>query len=249
MHPWLHGVAGDDDLEVAEGASIVRYGGHGTFVASIVRAMAPRAEVRVFRLFEKVGAIYESEIVRELESVLAWEPHVISLSAGTHTWKHHGLLSFQAFVNGPLAARGDSTVLVAAAGNDGQDWKFAPAELPGVISVGALNSAWDGRAWFSNHGDWVHVYAPGQDLVHAFARGDYSYRERPASAEIDFAGMARWSGTSFATPVVSGLIAARMSGAGENARSAADALLALARANAMPGVGPVLLPGQACSHE
>lgn len=248
LHPWLHGVTGDGDSEVVEGESIVRYGGHGTFIASIIRAMAPRAAVRVHRLFEKAGAVYETDIVRRLDEVLAWEPDVISLSAGTHTWKHHGLLSFQAFVAGPLRSRGDKTVLVAAAGNDGQDWKFSPADLPGVISVGALNTTWDGRAWFSDYGEWVSVFAPGQDLVHAFARGEYTYCERPTPQQADFRGMARWSGTSFSTPVVSGLIAARMSGTGETARAAADALLGIARANVMPGVGPVLLPGQGCPH-
>jgi hypothetical protein len=248
LHSWLHGVTGDGDPEVAEGDSIVRYGGHGTFIASIVRAMAPRAEIRVHRFFEKAGAVYETDLVRRLDEVLAWEPDIISLSAGTHTWRHHGLLSFDAFVDGPLRARGDKTVLVAAAGNDGQDWKFSPAELPGVISVGALNSAWDGRAWFSDYGDWVSVFAPGQDLVHAFARGEYTYKERPEPLTAKFEGMARWSGTSFSTPVVSGLIAARMSGTGESARGAADALLGIARENVMPGVGPVLLPGQGCPH-
>jgi hypothetical protein len=248
LHPWLHGVTGDNDLEVVEGASLVRYGGHGTFIASIIRALAPRAEVRVHRLFERAGAIYETDLVRALDDVLAWEPDVISLSAGTHTWRHHGLLSFQAFVTGPLRARGDRTVLVAAAGNDGQDWKFSPAELDGVIGVGALNSGWDGRAWFSDYGDWVSVFAPGQDLVHAFARGEYIYQERQQPQKAEFHGMARWSGTSFSTPVVAGLIAARMSGTGEIARAAADALLAIARQQPMPGVGPVLLPGQGCPH-
>jgi Subtilase family len=247
-HSWLHGVTGDDDLEVAEGALIERYGGHGTFIASVVRAMAPRVQVHVHRHFDKAGAAYESDIVRALAAVLATEPDIISLSAGTHTWRHSGLLSFRAFVNGPLRARGDKTVLVAAAGNDGQDWKFSPAELPGVISVGALNSAWDGRAWFSDYGEWVSAFAPGQDLVHAFARGQYTYHERPAPQQAAFDGMARWSGTSFSTPVVAGLIAARMSGARESARAAADALLAIARKQPMTGVGPVLLPGQGCPH-
>jgi subtilisin family serine protease len=245
MHPWLNGVTGERDLMVHSDGSIDLYGGHGTFIASIVRAMAPRAEVRVERIFEKAGALYESNIVRALLPVLDWAPDVISLSAGTHTWKHRGLLSFQVFVEGPLReCRG--TVLVAAAGNDGLDWKFSPAEMETVIGVGALGPPGDARAWFSDYGTWVKVYAPGQDLVHAFARGLYKYHELRAGQEAEFFGMARWSGTSFSTPVVSGLIAARMSGTGESAHEAAESLLRLARAQALPGVGPVLRPGQAC---
>jgi hypothetical protein len=244
-HHWLRGVDGERDLQVQEGTSIERYGGHGTFIASIVRAMAPRAEVRVARIFEKAGALYESNIVRALLPVLDWVPDVISLSAGTHTWRHHGLLSFHVFVSGPLREC-EATILVAAAGNDGLDWKFSPAEMKEVVGVGALGSPGDARAWFSNHGDWVKVYAPGQDLVHAFARGLYKYHELRAGQEADFYGMAKWSGTSFSTPIVSGLIAARMSGTGETAHAASASLLRLARTQMLPGVGPVLRPGQAC---
>jgi hypothetical protein len=244
-HPWLAGVTGQRDRQVTWDGPIERYGGHGTFIASIVRAMAPRAQVWAPRIFERGGALYEADIVKALLPVLDRAPDVISLSAGTHTWRDRGLLSFKFFVDGPLREC-RNTVLVAAAGNEGYDWKFAPAEMDEVIGVGALGPPGDARAWFSNFGDWVKVFAPGQDLVHAFARGTYTYHELRAGQQAAFGGMARWSGTSFAAPVVSGLIAARMSGTGESAREAADSLLRLARAQALPGIGPVLRPGQAC---
>lgn len=244
-HPWMHGVTGDDDPLAPDGGPIELYGGHGTFIASIIRAMAPRADVRVACVLEKAGAAHESDVVSALLPVLNWAPDVISLSAGTHTWNSAGLLSFQVFVDGPLREH-EGTVLVAAAGNDGADWKFSPAEMEPVIGVGALGPPGDARASFSDYGDWVKVYAPGQDLVHAFGHGNYSYQQPPTGQTAPFDGMATWSGTSFSTPIVAGLIAARMSGTGESARQAADSLLQLARAQAVPGVGPVLRPGQAC---
>jgi hypothetical protein len=252
-HPWLHGVTGRsepskgpiDPADPAKPRFIPRYAGHGTFIASVVRAMAPRAEVRVGRIFERAGACFESEVVKALYRLMDSSPDIISLSAGTHTWLDRGLLSFRVFIDGPLRDS-HKTVLVAAAGNDGQDWRFSPAMMRGVVSVGALASNEETRAWFTNYGDWVKVYAPGEDLVHAYAHGTYRYFETQGRPDQPFDGMARWSGTSFSTPVVAGLIAARMSGTGETAREAARSLLALARAQALPGVGPVLRPGQAC---
>ncbi|HEY3248456.1 MAG TPA: S8 family serine peptidase [bacterium] len=107
----------------------------------------------------------------------------------------------------------------------------------------ALASDGRSRAHFSNFGGWVDVYAPGQHLINAFPEGTLTYQEPPRAGQTaTFSTMASWSGTSFSTPVVAGLIAARMSRTGENGRDAAAALVAQAQAAARPGIGAVLLP-------
>lgn len=54
--------------------------------------------------------------------------------------------------------------------------------------------------------------------------------------------LTKWSSTSFSTPLVAGLIAARKSRAGVAAKETADSLLNDATAQAIPGVGPIILP-------
>lgn len=239
-HAWLTGVTGQ-----AEPLSVGHYRGHGTFVAGVVRTMAPATTVDVKAILVIGGGILESDLAVALQHALSGTPDIISMSAGTTTRAGLALLALENFWLQHLSKL-KGTVLVAAAGNDGNRGPFWPAAFPWSVSVGALDV--DGaRAGYSNHGSWVDVYARGSDLVNAYPRGPYQYQEPPlAPSETSFVvGMASWSGTSFSTPLVSGLIAARMTWSGESAREAASALLRSGRENARLGVGAVLEPGDA----
>jgi len=242
-YPWLAGVSGElESLDPPSPISglprIPPFAGHGTFVAGVAACMAPSAAVAVVDHFSTSGAELEDVMIAKLEDLVGQTPapDVVNLSAGTYTRDNWSSLGFEAFQRSH-----PDVVLVAAAGNDATDRPFYPAAYDWVVSVGALGPDQAHRAWFSNYGDWVKVYALGEGHVNAYATGEYTYREPPKMPAVqNFAGMARWSGTSFAAPLVAGLIAARMARTGESAQDAKAAVLASAQE--VTGVGMVVYP-------
>ena len=95
-------------------------------------------------------------------------------------------------------AIGNGAVVVVAAGNDNADLSgHTPASCSGVIAVTATTSAGT-RASFSNYGAGATVAAPGVSIVSTWNDGTRS----PGSETYAWA-----SGTSMATPHVSGVAA------------------------------------------
>jgi hypothetical protein len=243
--PWLHGVQGDPDplpKPLADGTQpIPPYAGHGTFVAGVARCVAPKADIYVANIFNVAGSALETDFVCKLDAALDLGVDIFNLSITSPTRNDMPLLAVAGWLKRVRQYKG--VVCTVAAGNSSSRLPQWPAAFPGTVSVGALAADWHSRADFSNYGGWVDVYAPGRGLINAYATGVYTCRVPPyVGQERQFYGMARWSGTSFSTPIVTGLIASRMSRTGENGRQAAAALLAEARTQAIPGVGAVLLP-------
>src|SRR4051794_15584389 len=177
--------------------------GHGTHVAGIVAAradgsgvtgVAPRARILPIDVFTipDVGGL---EIARAVRYAVAHGARVVNLSLGSAD------IEITADDVAPLcAAIADATaagaVVVAAAGNDGDglNLREAPAGCPGALAVAAVGPDLRPPSWSSYDGT-VAVAAPGADV----------YSTVPAF--FSRLGWATMSGTSMATPFVSGVAA------------------------------------------
>ncbi|KAK7732503.1 hypothetical protein SLS53_008508 [Cytospora paraplurivora] len=90
--------------------------------------------------------------------------------------------------------RAEGVVPVVSAGNDNTDaGNSSPSSAPGAITVGAIDQTTDQRAWFSNFGPHVDVFAPG---VNVESVGIHSTTDTRIL-----------NGTSMASPHVAGLAA------------------------------------------
>ena len=168
--------------------------GHGTMVAGVIGAIKDNAKgiagiaQNVGLLVIKAnksgeGSFQDAAIIEGIYYAVESGANIINLSLGSA----YGNPLTKAAVAHAIA---ENVIVVAAAGNDGSDELIYPASFPDVISVSAVDS--DALvADFSNFGSEIDMAAPGAEII-TTARDN---------------GYVTVSGTSFASPQVSGILA------------------------------------------
>lgn len=200
LHPDLTGRATTGGTAL-DGASVVTPGtggedphGHGTHVAGIaaatadngigIRGVAPAATIIPVRVLDAAGRGWNSDVAAGITWAVDQGAEVINLSLG-------GTYRSQAVTNAITYADAAGVVVVAAAGNGGAG---APRHFPGAdertVAVGSMDAD-KSVSRFSTTGDYVDVVAPGSGILSTAPDGGYQYM----------------SGTSMASPFVSGVVA------------------------------------------
>lgn len=172
---------------------------HGTHVTSLLfgqpgstlTGLAPRCRGLLLPIFRDAGrGAPQLDLARAIERAVEEGAHIINISGGERA--SDGLAD--SMLERALRLCEDNGVLVVAAvGNDGCDCLQVPASVPSVLAVGAAGL--DGRPLEVNN--WGSAYrangvlAPGQDIEGASPGG----------------GRHKLTGSSFATPLVSGVAA------------------------------------------
>jgi subtilisin family serine protease len=170
-----NGLDDDRDGLVDEGHA------HGTFVASLILAVAPDARILPFRALNSDSAGHASSVAGAIALAADMGVDVVNLSASM-------TMDVRVVKDAVAYARDQGVVVIASAGNTGVDDVNFPAAISDAVSVTALDAA-DQLAPFASYGSEVDLCAPGVDL-----HGAYPFPS----------GTAIWSGSSFAAALVTG---------------------------------------------
>ncbi len=168
--------------------------GHGTMVAGIIGAIkdnskgiagiAQNVKLMVIKANNPgEGTFQDSSIIEGIYYATDNGADIINLSLG-------GTYANPLTRTAIAYAVDHGVAVVGAAGNDGTDELIYPASFPDVISVSAVSSD-RSISDYSNYGIEIDIAAPGTDIV---------------TTAMDN-GYASVSGTSFAAPQVSGILA------------------------------------------
>ncbi|MFG6495377.1 cell wall-binding repeat-containing protein [Fictibacillus sp. UD] len=164
--------------------------GHGTFVSGLIALTSKKANTTILpiKLTDQADNIPVSSSIEAIYKAIDLGADVINMSYGSQAPSQS---EYDALLE---AYYEHGIVLVAAAGNTGDDMYHYPASFPEVISVGATDSG-DEVTHFSTFGDALDIAAPGEDVISAL------------TGELAMEGMqyGPGAGTSYSTPLVSSL--------------------------------------------
>jgi serine protease AprX len=195
--------------------------------------VAPNVNIINLRVLDQNGSGTDSQVIAAIQQAIAlkntYNIRVISMSLGRPVFENYTLDPVDQAVEAAWQA---GIVVVVAAGNRGRDNSMGthgfatigvPGNDPAVITVGATrthNTATrvdDGIASYSSKGPTLvdhlvkpDLVAPGNRLVSLRAAGstlDKAYPSFDVAPAIGIAKYFRLSGTSMATPLVSGAVA------------------------------------------
>jgi subtilisin family serine protease len=218
-HGWLDGIHVDDsptgncdllDAVPAPDGYLDEAAGHGTFVAGIVRQIAPACTVTAIKALDSDGIGTDFAVADALFQLAEADeaPDLVNLSMACLAGATITPVAIDVAIEA-LTQRHPDTLIVAAAGNDGSETPTWPAANKSVLSVGARDGA--RPAMYSNTGYWVDFSVPADGVVSTYVRGVRRVDNlgSAGSEEIEYGeAYAAWSGTSFAAPQVTGLLAA-----------------------------------------
>ena len=157
--------------------------GHGTMVAGVVNAVAPKVRLIIAKVADSDGRASAWALVKGLTFAANKGAEIANVSLGADA-------VVPAFSDVASWCRGKGMLVVAAIGNAGVAHAWYPASDPLSLCVTGVNTS-DVKASFSNYDACAAVSANAVGVVSRFWNGDF----------------AQWSGTSFASPFVSGAIA------------------------------------------
>ena len=245
-----HYVGRDDDLLDRGQDEFTEFEGHCTFVASCILRQAPEAQLYLRHVLERQGDGSAWDAAVGIAEMAQAGLDVVNLSFGEFMTDDDAA---PMVLEAAVRRFGPETVVVAAAGNNGDatrllpgrvppgvtaETKSYPAALPNVIGVGAIDEDGDLAPFTPRPAPWISLYTRGTDLNAAYLRGMVSVATGGMAADgtactrqEKFDGAANWAGCSFAAGIVTGVIAA---GVIPGRRSARDVLYGLLHPD--PGV-------------
>ena len=170
--------------------STEQFDAHGAYVHSVIQRYCQLCEVRQINVHGNMNTSTLQLALGQVQAIVRTVDQttsvIINLSWGTYTYDavmHATIRELHAL----------GAVVIASAGNDNTSKHFYPAAFDEVLGICSSSRYRKSKAAYSNFGPWVSLCAPGLHYV---------------SRPLQHGGIA--SGTSFASPMVSGVLGQRL---------------------------------------